>query len=131
MHLNVDIASAASENAGTFERAARIFLEGAAFVSLQHLIDFPRTPKLYESGVIYRHEDTSTIRDLAGTMKRGWGSCGHLCVWRVAELRRDGEQAAFRIFVAHDSAGLRIYHVQVRRGDGSIEDPSRILGMKG
>lgn len=42
-------------------------------------------------------------------------------LYRVAELRAQGELAKFRITWMRDGKGRRLYDVQVRRADGSIE----------
>lgn len=86
---------------------------------------------LYDSGVTYADEPgTERIQDALTTMVRGTGDCAHLCAWRVAELREAGEDARIRIkWFPVKWNGQRTYHVQVRRGDGTIEDPSKILGM--
>ena len=89
-------------------------------------------PSLYRSGVRYREEppDDDTFRDGESTLDRGHGDCAHLCAWRVAELQEAGEPAKIRIKWGPLREGApRMFHVQIRRADGSIEDPSRILGM--
>ena len=92
-------------------------------------------PPLYKSGVRYKSEPpgTETIRDALTTYRLRFGDCAHLAAWRVAELREAGEQAWIRIQSkpSRRKPGLRIYHVVVRRANGSIEDPSRLLGMRG
>jgi hypothetical protein len=94
----------------------------------------PHTPPLYAAGVRYQNEDpTKGYEDFAiipAIMKRGWGDCDDLCPWRVAELQEQGENAKIRIKWKTTPNG-KLYHIQVRRADGRIEDPSRILGMKG
>lgn len=91
-------------------------------------------------------------------LQRGWGDCDDLAPYRCAELRVLGDPrfgiAPCRIVrgkcVAHapkvfsgelrpSCADVRIYtrpdsgvfHCEVRRPDGVIEDPSRLLGMGG
>lgn len=88
-------------------------------------------PLLYESGVRYVRE----TRLPNGMRREVWrsahvvfwhkgGDCEDLCSWRAAELRLAGEPA--RAFPTHTSAG---FHIRVRRGNGAIEDPSKLLGM--
>lgn len=90
-------------------------------------------PPLYKSGVRYKAEPlgVETLRDALTTYRLRFGDCAHLAAWRVAELQEVGEQASIRIETkpSKRKAGLRLYHVVVRRGNGSIEDPSKILGM--
>ena len=91
-----------------------------------------RAPWLYESGVRYEEEPPGRDewQDIPETLKRGEGDCEDLACWRLAELRvRSLEDA--RPFVKGTVYGPRtVYHVAVRRSDGRIEDPSRVLGMR-
>lgn len=106
-------------------------------------------PVLYQSGVVFEEEpdhvetlvDALTIVRAPRPSKLNhaphthWGDCWHLACWRCAELQEQGEKATIRVKWAHPN-----YHVQVRRtkhvgqprvDDPFVEDPSRILGMKG
>lgn len=88
-------------------------------------------PPLYESGVVYRREPPwkhEEFADILTVLRRGWGDCDDLCAYRVAELRESGEdpKADIRIYWRPRS---NVMHVEVRRGDGRIEDPSRFLGL--
>jgi len=93
----------------------------------------PRAPALYKAGVKYTREkrDPSTgmpreewltIRQI---FERKHADCEDLAAARVAELRNRGVNA--RIWLVRHG---RMWHVQVRLPDGTIEDPSRILGMR-
>jgi hypothetical protein len=90
-------------------------------------------PPLYRSGVRYKQEpDDGTPEEFAAipeVLRRGWGDCDDLAPWRVAELQEAGERARVRITWRRRPNGRRLYHVVVRRADGSVEDPSRLLGM--
>jgi hypothetical protein len=90
-------------------------------------------PPLYRSGVRYKQEpDDGTPEEFAAipeVLRRGWGDCDDLAPWRVAELQEAGERARVRITWRRRGNGRRLYHVVVRRGDGRVEDPSRLLGM--
>jgi hypothetical protein len=92
-----------------------------------------RIPPLYRAGVRYQQEpDDGKPEEFAAIPKvlaRGWGDCDDLGPWRVAELQEAGEKASIRITWRRRPTGRRLYHVVVRRGDGRIEDPSRLLGM--
>lgn len=92
------------------------------------LIQLYGLPPLYESGVRYRREPRGRERwQLAPTTASlGYGDCEDLATWRAAELRLDHGIPAY---AAVYRAGPRLLHVVVRFPDGSIEDPSRILGM--
>lgn len=85
-------------------------------------------PALYETGVRYERE-RGTERWLVPSqvMAAGVGDCEDLAAWRCSELRMSGEDPAAIARVIR--SGPRTWHAVVERGDGSIEDPSRILGM--
>lgn len=94
-----------------------------------------RLPPLYASGVRYRRE-ICTAPFVPGACERflsarqayaeKWADCDDLACWRAAELIIAGERA--RAVAHRSSVG---WHVIVRRGDGSFEDPSARLGMRG
>lgn len=92
-------------------------------------------PPLLKSGVRYRAEPPGeeSFVDAWILLRRGYGDCAHLCAYRIAELMCLGERASIRIKwnVPDDprSRRPRLFHVQVRRADGRIEDTSRLLGM--
>jgi hypothetical protein len=119
-----------------FATVARGLTEMAVLVNRAYLRLNPGTPELFRSGVVYQNEPLGLpdeLVDVPTVISRGWGDCMHLCAWRVAELRERGEAANVRFVwnrMVIESQPARLFHVQVRRGNGSIEDPSRILGMK-
>lgn len=86
-------------------------------------------PLLYDSGVRYRRESVGSewwesISDVMHVGAEGEGDCEDLAAWRAAELRYFyGEPA--RVRIGRTSRGS--FHAVVERGDGTIEDPSRIL----
>lgn len=89
-------------------------------------------PPLYQSGVRYREEPEDGVEEFASipvVLARGWGDCDDLAPWRVAELRNAGERAKIRIQWRRTRRG-KLFHIVVRRADGSIEDPSARLGMR-
>ena len=120
----------------------------------QYFLNLYEVRPLYETGVRYRNEpegkavfipsnadknvDAAFGRQVSGQMEeaasipailaRGWGDCDDLAPWRVAELRRQGEKAKIRVQWKKDS-NVKLFHIVVRREDGSIEDPSKVLGM--
>lgn len=87
-------------------------------------------PPLYSSGVRYRREPRGSEEwtPAPRVFARRFGDCEDLAAWRAAELRRAGELDARAIPIR---SGARIWHAVVEREDGTIEDPSRALGMKG
>ena len=100
-------------------------------------------PPLYASGVRYRNEPKhfkflgETAEEFALipiVLARGWGDCDDLSPYRCAELQHHGEPAKMRVqwkrrVYPNGRKGRKYYHIVVRRGDGSIEDPSARLGM--
>jgi hypothetical protein len=84
-------------------------------------------PPIYASGVRYDRRDPNERWQLpTETMARRRGDCEDLACWRAAELRLKGEPA--RVVVRR--TGPRVLHAVVQRGDGSVEDPSKRLGMR-
>jgi hypothetical protein len=115
------------------EAALVHLLEALTAVNVSWLHEHGGAPWLYESGVRYEEEPPGRDewQDIPETLLRREGDCEDLACWRLAELRvRSGEHAV--PFVKRSVHGPRtIYHVAVRRADGVLEDPSRILGMRG
>jgi len=116
------------------------------------LMQRKRYPTLFGSGVRWKQEPNAgryeEIASCRRVLARGWGDCDDLCAWLIAEYRLAGEHATARVyvkfyvgselvsfdeFIAQRAAGRgplkSLYHVQVRRADQTIEDPSRLLGM--
>lgn len=88
--------------------------------------------RLYESGIVYREEapHMDEWQDIPETLARGFGDCEDLACWRIAELRVRDDEHALPYLGRADREDHVLYHVKVRRVDGSLEDPSRILGMR-
>jgi hypothetical protein len=103
-----------------------LMLEDVAYLKF-----YPKTPDLYDSGVIYKPEEgTEVWRTIPYVIAAGWGDCEDLGAWRAAELRvRYGVKAVPHIRVRKLPSGSWRAHVVVRWPDGSIEDPSAKLGM--
>ena len=115
-------------------------LQFATVIALRELRDNPRIPLLYDSGVVWKR-DTCNAPGVPGACERFLsplqvlregkaGDCDDLGPWRAAEmlLGLGGPRDVDARAVAIPSPGIG-WHVVVRRGDGSIEDPSQILGM--
>jgi hypothetical protein len=91
-------------------------------------------PGIYEAGVVYKREPicrTNGVEHICEewltaheVLARGWGDCDDLGPYRAADLRLQGELA--QAIPRPSAAG---WHIVVRRGDGSIDDPSARLGM--
>jgi hypothetical protein len=107
-------------------------LHALTAIDLDFLRDNPATPALYRAGVRYREEPQGAERwrSIPWVLRAGWGDCEDLCCWRVAELRAAGERAFARSAFKRRAGGWLV-HVFVERGNGTLEDPSRLLGMKG
>ena len=104
-----------------------------ALTTVNHIfLQSHNVPALYKSGVRYQNEPKEWPNEhfdsVPVVLKRGWGDCDDLAPWRCAELRALGERAKIRIQWKRLPAG-RLFHIVVRRENGSIEDPSAILGM--
>lgn len=89
-------------------------------------------PPLYTSGVRYAQEEggdalrpVNRWQTAVETYRLRAGDCEDLACWRVGELRAAGEKASPYIKFVR----IGLIHIQVRRANGLIEDPSRRLGM--
>jgi len=117
-------------------KVLEIQLEALVAANVFWLPRHPEAPDLYKSGAVYVPEppgedhwqDIPRCLELVG----GYGSdCEDLSAWRVAELRvRYNEPAARCDVMARKLGRFTLFHIRVRRQDGSLEDPSKILGMK-
>lgn len=103
-----------------------------------YLRTHPDAPPLYESGVRYLRDaeqatqkspDAELWLTIPDAIAYGGADCKVLAAWRVAELVEAGEDAT--PLVVPPRPGGHTWHVTVQRGDGSEEDPSKILGMEG
>lgn len=125
------------------ERYLRVLtgaLETLAAAAAAELVTNREIPLLYESGCRYQRE----ARDRSGARLEEWrsplavceagaGDCEDLAAYRVAELReRLGEPSArFDVLSQEPRPGREhwLFHIRIRRQDGRLEDPSRLLGM--
>lgn len=106
-------------------------LEGLTSMSYVVLNGRRNFPPLYTSGVVYKPESVISGKRLEEwltpdvVLARGRGDCEDLAAWRAAELRKRGIPAR----AVAIRSGKRKFHAVVKWPDGSIEDPSRVLGM--
>lgn len=115
------------------------FLDALVFANEAYLFCNPSTPSIYDfaraNKVRYIREppDKEIFMTIPAIVRNGGADCEDLAGWRVAELRFRGEAATTHVqkFVPRSGRGPLVYHILVRRGDGSLEDPSKLLGMKG
>jgi hypothetical protein len=118
-------------HAATFRVPARedafaAALEGLTRVN-EGLMQRQAIPPLYQAGVRYKDEPRDVWRHALDVLGEGWGDCEDLSAYRAAELRHTGEDPAAAVNVY--KSGPSRYHAVVLRGDGTIEDPSKVLGM--
>ena len=87
-------------------------------------------PPLYTSEVAYGYEPPGTelVLDWAACTRKGTGDCASLSAWRLANLWQNGDTKARAAVEVRPVSGE--LHVIVRHGNGTLEDPSFILGMK-
>lgn len=106
-------------------------VESLVMADRAYLRDFPNTPPLYQAGVKYVF-NRDRWQDIPTVIAYGEGDCKDFTAWRVAELRQHGIRAAVHVTerkIFGPDGRTHMYHVLVRFPDGSIEDPSRMLGM--
>jgi hypothetical protein len=95
-------------------------------VLLRKLAQHPRPPlPLYRSGVRYQKPGKKRWHTVAELYDRGFGDCKDLVAARCAELRFYNHEHATP--VVYQTRRAHRYHAVVRREDGRIEDPSRII----
>ena len=113
------------------EAALRALLHALFTIDRLWLRSNPKTPRLYSSGVFYRAEPIGEERwrDIPSVLREGWGDCEDLACWRAAELVEREGIAAQPSYTWRRRPGISIYHIVVRHANGTIEDPSRRLGM--
>ncbi len=120
----------------TDEDKARAFLAALeastrAHEALAHAGRLPDLVQMVRTGAVqWRPEPPGQERfDLASTVTaRGWGDCDDLAPWWAAQLRHTGQDPKAKAVVKR--SGPRTWHAVVRRGDGSIDDPSKAAGME-
>lgn len=131
MRVVIDIPS--EDPVALVERAWGL-VEGVVLINLS-IMRRVRIPPLYTAGVPYMNEPDGPeefanclqVLGLAPRLARPgkWADCDDAVAYRVAELRMKGEPAQARIVWRKMARHSK--HAQVRRGDGSIEDPCMIL----
>lgn len=94
---------------------------------------YPDIPLLYQAGIRYQHEPPGVEKwqaiDRMLTTKQG--DCEDLACALTAELIvRRGDKNAKPILTSRAMGNnARMYHIRTMHGDGTIEDPSKVLGM--
>lgn len=137
MKLLANIDTSRIVNRATVAQLCRMYLE-ATIAANRLAIRDGRVPPLYQSRVRYQAEpwagQVEEFADAPTVLARGWGDCDDLAAWRVAELRETGDLGAtikiyWKLHSTNSESVFTIYHAEVRHGDGTVEDPSRLLGM--
>ncbi len=99
-----------------------------------------QVPSLYaaaRAGAIrYIEEDYNSVHpedwlDWQEVLIQHGGDCEDLACYRAAELIVSGEQATAMFARKILRNGQTMIHIIVKRGNGQLEDPSRLLGMPG
>lgn len=118
------------------ERVIDILLEAQVEIDCLYLRLNPRTPHPYESGVRYFHDATrEEWLAIPACLRATIADCKSLAAWLAACYRTSGVDRAarccktFSLLEMPGGRELLLFHIRVQRGDGSIEDPSRVLGM--
>ena len=130
-----------SNNPEHMARCMQHVMHGVAELNCYLLKQQP-LPALAESGVQYQPEPFNRnlqfdeLPDCITIADRGFADCAPLCCWRLAELWNAGERDAniiiyWRNVQEKQGHAVRTMHAQVRRADGTREDPSRLYGMVG
>lgn len=102
-------------------------------IDIMYLRRHPNTPWLYHSGVKYQEEPIGQEewQDIPTTLRLGMADCEDLAAWRAAEMVVRQNINAKPVFIEQRRKdGGYLYHIVVLKPDRTIEDPSRVLGMK-
>ena len=125
--MNLDIKSLRDLPVQDAAECLAAFVEALVQVNGLFLRRNPSTVKLYTAHIVY--EDRPDWQDVPAMLLSRRGDCKSLCAWRIAELRESGQEAfAHVVFIPKVKEDL--FHFQVRRAGGKMEDPSRFLGMR-
>lgn len=109
--------------------AAESVLQGLANANVAAMRLY-RLPSLYSSGVRYRREPPGQREHWKAypeILKTGFADCDDLSAARVGELIATGEDPGAKVHIYRTSPVT--LHAVVLRSNGTIEDPSRVLGM--
>jgi len=113
-------------------RVIKLLLDTLFWIDVSYLIANPQTPKLYESGIVYKREPAGreNWQDIGTNLKELEADCEDLACHRAAELYVFGHDKRVRPYLVYRTFGkATLYHVKVKHGNGTLEDPSAKLGM--
>lgn len=117
-----NLRSTARQNAIALEALLRCLID----LNILWLQQYPYTPRLYESGVVYAR--TQIWDTIPALYARGFGDCKSLTAARIAELFIAGI-ASVPVFRFDAQPEGTMFHILVMLLNGLNEDPSKILGM--
>ncbi len=106
-------------------------LEALIAANVGYLESGAHVPSLYHAGIRYTPDvqGDEKWKDIARVIGTRAGNCKEFAAWRVAELRFRGDPLARCVVTVTPLPQYTLFHITVRRGDGTLEDPSRALGM--
>lgn len=113
-------------------RVIKLLLDTLFWIDVSYLIANPDTPRLYDSGVVYRREPSGREhwQDIGTNLELKEADCEDLACHRAAELFVFGHDKRVRPYLVYRTFGkATLYHVKVKHGNGTLEDPSAKLGM--
>lgn len=117
------------------EVALQAYLDALYAINCQYLKDYPSTPGIYQAGVRYQREPLGfeKWKTIPIVRRDGHGDCEDLAAWRAAELTvKHGIPARPKwVLQPTGGTGIRLYHIIVQFPNGTTDDPSKRLGMKG
>lgn len=117
-----------------WDQVLTYILRALTLANVDFLRANPSTPRMYDSGMVYRPDgigDQAWL-DVGAALERGWADCKTVSAIRAAELQVAGEEAwpivgRRRVMDVPTVGRVNVIHIQVRRRDGRVEDPSAIL----
>jgi len=113
------------------ERVLTKALELLYTADVEYLRQHPETPGIYEAGVRYQREPipAEVWKTPPYCIADGYADCEDLACWLAAQrFVREGIDAR-PAYTFKKIGNLSLYHIVVKLPDGTIEDPSKKLGM--
>lgn len=113
-------------------RTLTLLLHALFLIDCLYLMTHPDAPPIYQAGVHYEEEPPGREewQDIPSTVLIGNGDCEDLATWCAAQyVVRQRLQARPTFVWRLRPSGAYLYHIQTTLPDGSVEDPSRVLGM--
>lgn len=147
LQFRIQLPEASPDNASFRFAPILMALECLTKINQWHFRRGAASP-IFESSIRYKEEPPGREDwdDCITVAERGWGDCEDLAAYLAAELRETkgipaecvikykfipASQLRSSGFSTRAKSGLYLVHVMVRLPDGTIIDPSKLLGMKG